>query len=293
MWLPWEFGAVVAAVCALSAYLLGGRSFRTGPARSPTGGDRTRAVLARVARELSVMFALYAVWRLLNRVDPPTVDLEDARARGRTLWRIERAVGLGSERWLQEQTLRSSSLTQFANGYYALAHLPVTIAWLAWMFFRHPTAYVPWRRLLAWFTVAGVAVRLVAVAPPRLVTDLGIIDTPARFDQSVYGPLGSGVSDQLAAMPSIHVGWAVLVAASCVRLGGRRARALGVAHLVFTALAVVVTGNHWWLDGIAAAAMIAAAHALLDAVARRAPVADPIAGGPGGRGAPGRASRDH
>lgn len=240
MWLSWE----IAAACAVALGgvgllgLLGGRRF---------------VVVAGACREAAVVFTLYAMWRLFNRVD---VRLGGAAERGIQIWNFERAIGLGSERWLQAQFLRSSPLIQFMNGYYAIMHVPAMIGLLVWLFFRRRAEYGRWRTVLALSTGADVLIRLVPVAPPRLLPDLGFADTGLLYDQSVYGGFGRGVSDQLAAMPSIHVGWAALFAWALWRLGGSKVRALGIVHLVLTCLAVVVTGNHWWLDGIAAAALL-------------------------------------
>lgn len=237
MWLS----ADIAAVCA--AVLFGaGLALRR---RLPS--------VAGASREAACVFALYTMWRLFNQVD---VRLDGATERGIQIWHFERAIGLGSERWLQERVIDLSPVVQFMNGYYAIAHVPAMIAFLFWMFFRRRADYGPWRALLALSTGAEVLIRLVPVAPPRLLPELGFVDTAIAYNQSVYGGFGRGVSDQLAAMPSIHVGWAALIAWGLWQLGGRRGRAIGIAHLVLTCFAVVLTGNHWWLDGLAAAALL-------------------------------------
>lgn len=85
---------------------------------------------------------------------------------------------------------------------------------------------------------------------------------------SVYGPVGTGVSDQLAAMPSIHVGWAAVVSVAIVTASTSRWRWWGAGHVVLTMLAVSATGNHWWLDGIVAIGILAAGLAADSAVRR-------------------------
>ncbi|MGH3125514.1 MAG: phosphatase PAP2 family protein, partial [Streptosporangiaceae bacterium] len=66
----------------------------------------------------------------------------------------------------------------------------------------------------------------------------------------------------LSAMPSVHVGWSLLVALVVVQVSRSRWRWLALGYPVFTLLAVVVTANHFWLDGIAAAALLALALAV-------------------------------
>jgi len=84
----------------------------------------------------------------------------------------------------------------------------------------------------------------------------------------VYGAVGTGISDQLSAMPSVHVGWAVLVGLAAVLFGTSKWRWVVVAHPVLTIAAVTVTANHWWLDGIVAVVLLVAAAALHLVIAR-------------------------
>jgi membrane-associated phospholipid phosphatase len=82
----------------------------------------------------------------------------------------------------------------------------------------------------------------------------GFVDTGLRFDQSVYS---NGLPiDQLSAMPSIHVAWAALLGYYVWRVSPSRWRFVGPAHTVITCVVVVVTANHWWLDGIAGVAIL-------------------------------------
>ena len=117
---------------------------------------------------------------------------------------------------------------------------------------------------LAILTAFCVVIRFVRVAPPRFLPDLGYIDLATRYGWSVYGPVGTGVSDQFAAMPSIHVGWAALVSFGIVAVSTSRWRWLFLLHLVLTMLVVSATGNHWWLDGIVAIVLLLVAFAMDD-----------------------------
>ncbi len=73
---------------------------------------------------------------------------------------------------------------------------------------------------------------------------------------SVYGEAGTGVSSQFAAMPSLHVAWAAVVAFGALAASTSKWRWIGMAHLVITMLVVAATGHHWWLDGIVALALL-------------------------------------
>jgi len=83
-----------------------------------------------------------------------------------------------------------------------------------------------------------------------LVDDFGIVDTGAVYGQSVYATMGSTFAGQLQAMPSLHVGWAVVIGIAAMQVSASPWRWLGMAHAALASWVVVVTGNHYWLDGI-------------------------------------------
>jgi hypothetical protein len=89
--------------------------------------------------------------------------------------------------------------------------------------------------------------------------NLGFVDTALHYGQSVYGAAGSGFADQLSAMPSVHVGWAVLEAVFVIPISTSKWRWLVLVHTTLTILIVTVTANHWWLDGIVACVLLAMA----------------------------------
>ena len=157
---------------------------------------------------------------------------------------------------MQQLVLDHDWLARFSNVYYAVAHVPTLIVFMVWLFARHPEAYPRWRNSLAILTAFCVVIRFVRVAPPRFLPDLGYIDLSTYYGMSLYGPVGTGVSDQFAAMPSIHVGWAAVVSFGIVAASTSRWRWLAILHIVLTMLVVSATGNHWWLDGIVAIALL-------------------------------------
>jgi hypothetical protein len=124
------------------------------------------------------------------------------------------------------------------------------------MFLRHRDRYAFWRTTIVLLTASCLLVQLLPVAPPRLLPEFGFVDTAAEYGQSVYTALSAVGPDQLSAMPSVHVGWAVLVAIAAWTLTTSRWRWLGVGHAVATVFVVVATANHFWLDGIVATALL-------------------------------------
>ena len=78
-----------------------------------------------------------------------------------------------------------------------------------------------------------------------------------RYGPSAYGGAGATLSNQLAAMPSLHVGWAVLIAYVVVRTGPQWLKPLAILYATVTVAVVIVTANHWWLDGMVACLLLA------------------------------------
>jgi hypothetical protein len=237
--LTWEHSFEVAAVLTVA-----------GAAMAASKNRAVRGVGA-FARETAVIGVLYALWQLAGEVSVTGTD--GAFRRARWIAHAENYLPLPSERTLQHLILGHGLIVQGANLYYAAMHLTMMLTFLIWLFVRHRDRYRPIRQVMAWTTFGCLLVQLLPVAPPRMLP--GIIDTGRLYDQSVYS---SGFPiDQLAAMPSVHVAWAVLVGYYAWRVSPSRWRYLGPAHAVLTILVVVVTGNHWWLDGIVAVAILA------------------------------------
>ena len=110
---------------------------------------------------------------------------------------------------------------------------------------------------MAYATAAALVIHIVyPVAPPRMLPRLGFVDTGLRFGQSAYGPRGHDhLANEFAAMPSLHVGWAVLLAVAVIVTPVRRGAGSPSSTRCVTALVVVVTANHFWLDGLAGTAL--------------------------------------
>jgi hypothetical protein len=148
-------------------------------------------------------------------------------------------------------------VVQGLNLYYASLHFPVLIGCLIWLFVWHRRQYRHVRATLVLFTASCLLVQFIPVAPPRMLAGDGMVDTGMRYGQSVYGSVAGFNADQLSAMPSVHVGWALLVALAVVQVSRSRWRWLALAYPALTVLAVVVTANHFWLDGLVAALLLA------------------------------------
>ena len=222
--------------------------------------------MAALTGETALVLALYALWQFAGSFS--VMGPGGALRRAAWIWRFERAVHLPSEAWLQRLFLPHPLLIQFFNLYYATLHFPVLIACLVLLFTFRREHYRRTRTTLAILTAACLLVQLIPVAPPRMLPLAGMVDTAVRYHQSVYASTAGFNPDQLSAMPSVHIGWALLVAVAVIGAARTRWRWLILAYPAMTTLAVVVTANHFWLDGIVAGLLLAAVLAA-EAVVRR------------------------
>jgi hypothetical protein len=217
--------------------------------------DRPRlAGPAVAAQESGLIIGLFALWQLAGSF--AVTGPGGALARAQWIWHAERVARLPSEAAVQRLVLPHPLLVQFFNLYYAGLHFPVLIACMIWLFVWHRDHYRRLRTTLVAFTGCSLLIQLIPVAPPRMLPSTGMVDTAVRYGQSVYATHTGFDPDQLSAMPSVHVGWAVLVAVAVIGAARSRWRWLALLYPVITTLAVVVTANHFWLDGIVAALLL-------------------------------------
>jgi hypothetical protein len=207
-----------------------------------------------VAAEAALLFGLYGLWQFAGSFT--VMSQAGAVSRGRWLWHLERLGHLPSETSVQRLFLPHPVLVQAFNLYYDILHFPVLGACLIWLYLRHREAYPAIRNTVALFTGASLLIQLIPVAPPRLLPGTGLVDTAARYGQSVYSWHGGFNADEFSAMPSVHVGWALIVAVAVITASRRRWRWLAAGYPVLTLLVVVVTANHYWLDGIVAGLLV-------------------------------------
>jgi hypothetical protein len=241
VWLSWQWALVLAA--GMGAASVAAR--RQG---------RRWDLAADFFTQVSLIAALYSLWQLI-------ASYADGRAKGAVhhglwVWRVERDLYWPSEAWMQRLVLHHRLLVEASNVFYAGVHVPALGIFLVWLFVRHRAQFARYRDALAVLTLLCLLAYLVPVAPPRLLPKLGLVDTGLLYHQSVYGRPGTGIADQLSAMPSVHMAWALFIALTVVQVSRSRWRWLIVAHPVATMLVVVVTANHYWLDGAAAAVLL-------------------------------------
>ncbi len=186
----------------------------------------------------------------------------------RAVHELEGSLGLAVEDDLQRLAEGVPGLPGAAAWLYLNAHYVGTLAFLVWAFVAHRDR-IPAIRLAFGLTLllALVGYVLLPTAPPRLLPELGFTDT-------VQGLVGAGTAEAAAALynpyaavPSLHAGFAALVAVHGARLArGAAARAALRAYPLLVTAVIVVTANHWWLDAVAGVAVALAATRAADAL---------------------------
>ncbi|MEU3747182.1 phosphatase PAP2 family protein [Streptomyces narbonensis] len=208
-------------------------------------------------REFVLVTALFLVYKFGRLV----ANGHEARAfrNADLVWDAERALHLPGEGTIQQLLMHGEPLIRAANTYYAAVHFPATVAFLGWLYWRRPAHYLWSRRALALLTGAALALHLlIPLAPPRMLAATGLVDTARVYGPSVYGatPEADSMANQFAAMPSLHFGWALMVAIGLIAATRSRWRVLWLLHPLLTLLVIVGTANHYWFDALAAAALL-------------------------------------
>ncbi|SEF58182.1 PAP2 superfamily protein [Actinacidiphila yanglinensis] len=183
------------------------------------------------------------------------------------VWSLERDLGLGVEHSINHALNSVTWLIVGMNYYYASLHFVITIGVLVWLYVAHPHRYAAPRLVLfatTWLALIGFWAY--PLAPPRLMPGGGFIDTVAVHH--TWGSLSQGslahVSNQYAAMPSMHIGWSLWCGITIFNLARPLwVRLLGLLYPVFTLTVILATGNHFWLDAVGGVICLAAGYGLV------------------------------
>jgi PAP2 superfamily len=233
-----------------SRHLAQGVDDRPGAAPVPA----RRRQRAKWWKELLVIAWLYWLYDAVNNLTAVRETL--AKAHGASIMHLEQRLHLDPELWLNRWLSHHNWLGAALSDFYNVVHLDLTFVVICWLWWKAPTNYRVLRNTLVLTNVVGFLVFMVyPVAPPRMLTNFGfvdtIVDTHAWFSSHSQGALAKA-ANQFAAMPSLHVAWAVWVALAVWSLTRVRAvRLVALLHPIITVLAILATANHYLLDAVA------------------------------------------
>ena len=217
-------------------------------------------------RELVIVAAVYFTYSISRNLIPGQVS--QAQRNARSILNAQQLLGLDIELGINLWGADRPWLIIPANYYYATLHLSVTLIVMIWLYRRRQAVYARCRSVLLTMTLmALVSYWLYPLAPPRLMAGQRYVDTVKEYVLWGFTPSEDMVSlsNQYAAMPSMHVGWALWVGVVLVWYGRSRVlRALGIAYPLVTTFVVMVTANHFILDAVAAIVVFVVALAAVD-----------------------------
>ena len=245
-WLPWRQALVLAALLAAFSMVISLVQRRT------VQKSTRLASVSFITREAALVLVLYAVWQYVGSM---TVSgLDQAQATGLWLAELQSTFGWPSEFSIQQVVIGNDAVISAADWYYRYLHVPVFVVTLGWILLFRRVAWPFTRTTIAVLTGLCLLIQLKPVAPPRLLPELGIIDTAAVNGRSVYALIPG--ANEYAAMPSVHVAWACAVALIIIIAARSRWRWLALAYPLVTSYVVVVTGNHFIIDGVVAVLLL-------------------------------------
>ncbi|MFD5796211.1 phosphatase PAP2 family protein [Streptomyces diastatochromogenes] len=223
-------------------------------------GEHRQGVLHRLRRprrprfwfEILLIAVSYWTYSLIRNAVPE--QKAEALRNADWVWRVEHQLGIALEGSVNHAVNSATWLIIGMNYYYATLHFVVTLGVLVWLYHWHPGRYAATRLVL--FATTGVALvgyYLFPLAPPRLMNGGRFVDTVAVHH--TWGSMASGdlkhMSNQYAAMPSMHIGWSLWCGLTIFALASVPwVRALGLLYPATTLLVIVATANHFWLDAV-------------------------------------------
>lgn len=237
--------------------VIGSRSF---PRRPTESGARRAAVASVVRRGGDVLVIAVAV--LLYFLVRGLVDGREAQAyrHAEQLIDLERSLGVFWEPAIQRWALDVGPIGTLANWVYIWGHWPVIIATFLWLLTKHRADFPVYRNALLLSGAIGLVIfTTYPMAPPRFMEAWGFVDTVTLHSHSYRVLQPPSLVNQYAAMPSLHVGWDLLMGIAIARHAVGRLRWVGYALPVLMFSAVVLTANHYLADGLVGGVVVLAA----------------------------------
>jgi hypothetical protein len=212
-------------------------------------------------QEIAIIAFGYWLYTLGRNAIPSQASI--AYRHGRAIQHLQDQLHLNWERSFNDLIAAHESVAQVMDYYYATFHFILTPLVMVWLFARRPQVYRGARTVLVTTTLLGLlGFYLYPTAPPRLLPQYGYVDTLLKFHTwgSLADPNIAEHSNQYAAMPSLHIGWA-LWCGIAIFICARRmwVRVLGLIYPICTLVVIVGTANHFILDAVGGAVIVALA----------------------------------
>jgi diacylglycerol O-acyltransferase len=198
------------------------------------------------------LFGLYSLVKLVGGAKREAI----AERNGRWIYALERNLHIDIEPGLNRWLAPHEVLRTLANYEYATTYVIAALVTLVWLYLRRPHQYRTARTSFVILNLVGfVSFAVLPMAPPRLLAGEPFVDTVR--DSHTWGSWGSPLvahANQLAAMPSLHVAWALWVSVVLAKVtSGRFVQWLSAVHVLVTLFVIMATANHYLLDAVGGA----------------------------------------
>ncbi|HWV23239.1 MAG TPA: phosphatase PAP2 family protein [Thermomicrobiales bacterium] len=216
------------------------------------------SAVATISEVLIVAFAIFFYFFGRGLIDANVTKALDNASR---VVDFERQLGIFVEPEIQQWALKQDHLVTTVDDIYIFGHWPVVITTLVWLLTRHRREFARFRTALILSAIVGMVIFvLFPVAPPRMLSDLGFVDTVTLHSRAYRVLQPPAFTNQYAAMPSLHVGWNLLMGIAIFRNTRNRFwRTFAVLMPLAMYLATILTANHLIVDGIAGSLITVAA----------------------------------
>jgi hypothetical protein len=227
-------------------------------------------------REVGIVSLAIFLYFFVRGLMDSKAPLADANARW--LIDVERWLGIFHEPAIQEWTLSQDWLVRVVNAIYIYGHWPVLISTLVWLLWKRRDQFPIYRSALLISGAIGlVFFVLFPMAPPRFLPDQGFVDTVTLHTNAYRVLQPPSFTNQYAAMPSLHVGWNLLMGIAIFSTTSNRFwRAFAVAMPLAMYLATILTANHYIMDGIVGSLVALTGLAIAFRISAPSPVTEPL-----------------
>ncbi len=228
------------------------------------------AAVRRTRWWVEVLTIVWLCWVYDAVTNLAPLRLGAALGHGRDILSAEQSLGIAPEHSFDRWLAARHTLGVVASYYYDNAHFIVTLGLLGYLWWRRADIYRPLRNSLVLINVVGFLVFWrYPVAPPRMLGGFTDVVASSHALGSWHTGALASEANQLAAMPSLHIAWAVWCSVAVWRITARPLwRVLAVVYPFVTLVAVLATGNHYLLDAVAGALLTAVVTAAVSAAPR-------------------------
>lgn len=246
------------------------RSGQSAPQRQKSGNDRQGNLSdGRWRVEILLFAGMLAIYQLSRTL--VVGDASEAIKNAFSVINLEKATGFFFEPRVQSALIDNLHITKGMNLFYIWAHLPITAAFFIWLYRRRRPAYTFVRNAFFLANLFALAVFVVfPVAPPRMMHNEGFVDTLSLFSGiNLHGGHLSGLFNPFAAVPSMHMGYALMVGVIVAYLTKHwYVRAIALLYPMLVFITILATANHYVFDALAGGAVTCAAFAVMALITR-------------------------